>query len=286
MAKKVCSICGTQFGLLNVSNKLSDGVACEDCSKKIIDTPGKMAAYDIFSAMSAEEAKAVIASGIPIILEEAKADKKKQKLINKENAKAEKDAEKLEAKELKEKFKANGSMDCAGKFYIDKKTKQFLIPRKIGQKHQVYDFSDLENEVRSNNYRTTTETKKKGGITRGLVGGALTGGAGAIVGASTAKSRGTSYDTLSSVNFVLTFKDGRVYQFEVPAGPLGGDKAINVVDATLTSIVAENQNMVASPAEPQPSTNYDDLTKLKELVDAGVLTEEEFTAKKKQILGI
>ncbi|WP_422111024.1 SHOCT domain-containing protein [Fructobacillus tropaeoli] len=38
--------------------------------------------------------------------------------------------------------------------------------------------------------------------------------------------------------------------------------------------------------QKQNSSSVDDLTKLKELVDAGVLTEEEFTAKKKQILGI
>ena len=50
----------------------------------------------------------------------------------------------------------------------------------------------------------------------------------------------------------------------------------------------------AAPAAPAPapaaptsvSEAADDLLKLKELLDAGILTQEEFDAKKKQLLGL
>ena len=40
------------------------------------------------------------------------------------------------------------------------------------------------------------------------------------------------------------------------------------------------------PPKEQPSTGYNDLEKLKEYYDKGIITEEEFTEKKKQSLGI
>lgn len=59
---------------------------------------------------------------------------------------------------------------------------------------------------------TTTRTKTKGGVTRAVVGGALFGGVGAIVGAATAGSRGTSntthYKTRNGFLFYVFGKDG------------------------------------------------------------------------------
>ena len=42
----------------------------------------------------------------------------------------------------------------------------------------------------------------------------------------------------------------------------------------------------AAPAAPAQGDTVSELKRYKELLDAGVLTEEEFTAKKKQLLGI
>ena len=38
--------------------------------------------------------------------------------------------------------------------------------------------------------------------------------------------------------------------------------------------------------EPASQPKYENLTKLKELLDSGAITQEEFDAKKKQILGL
>ncbi|CAK1222587.1 hypothetical protein R82291_FJPPFKPJ_00289 [Fructobacillus cardui] len=198
--------------------------------------------------------------------------------INVHDYKNKKKQEKEEAKALKEEFKKNADVDCFGNLYIDRKKHQMLIPRKIGQQHHVYNFSELESATRTDRMKTNTTTKKKGDITRSLVGGALTGGAGAIVGAATAKSHGTSNEVLEKAIFVLTFSDGRVYQFEVMAGLLGGDKLINVIESNLNMIVSNNKKQIV---EENASNNMhlsyiDELKQLKELVDTGIISEEEF----------
>ena len=62
----------------------------------------------------------------------------------------------------------------------------------------------------------------------------------------------------------------------------------------LNAIVAPTAAPAAPAAAPAPapaapasvSEAADDLLKLKELLDAGILTQEEFDAKKKQLLGL
>lgn len=56
-----------------------------------------------------------------------------------------------------------------------------------------------------------------------------------------------------------------------------------VVEAALTP---EPAIAPAPSSVPQASSNLDDLKKIKELLDAGIITQEEFEAKKKQILGL
>ena len=56
-----------------------------------------------------------------------------------------------------------------------------------------------------------------------------------------------------------------------------GAPEINVGDNTATQAAAQTAAVTDTAAE---------IKKYKELLDAGILTEEEFTAKKKQLLGI
>lgn len=49
----------------------------------------------------------------------------------------------------------------------------------------------------------------------------------------------------------------------------------------------ENTITTKSESAPTPQNNaMDDLIKLKNLLDAGIITQEEFNAKKKQLLGL
>ena len=66
----------------------------------------------------------------------------------------------------------------------------------------------------------------------------------------------------------------------------------NEVHAALSDIIAKaqientNQKIDTSSATPIASSNADELKKYKELLDIGVITQEEFDAKKKQLLGL
>ena len=50
--------------------------------------------------------------------------------------------------------------------------------------------------------------------------------------------------------------------------------------------VVESVDQVSEGAAPVPADAVAEIQKYKALLDAGVLTEEEFTAKKRQLLGI
>lgn len=64
-----------------------------------------------------------------------------------------------------------------------------------------------------------TTTKRTGGISRAIIGGAIAGGVGAIVGASTAraKSNTTYYTSEEGFLFQIFLKDGNGYQYPVPS---------------------------------------------------------------------
>jgi ribosomal protein L12E/L44/L45/RPP1/RPP2 len=65
------------------------------------------------------------------------------------------------------------------------------------------------------------------------------------------------------------------------------------ISERLHSVIIQAKSMASSPTAPpsstapaQPTNIVQQLKELKELVDMGILTEEEFSAKKKQLLGI
>ena len=60
------------------------------------------------------------------------------------------------------------------------------------------------------------------------------------------------------------------------------------IHAELSKLLVERQSAGKSAPAPvsEPTSGMDDLKKLKELLDSGVITQEEFDAKKKQILGL
>lgn len=137
--------------------------------------------------------------------------------------------------------------------------------------------------------QTKGKTKKKGGITRALVGGAVAGPAGAIVGGMTAKSENNATSVTNQQvtrTIVLTRDDPFKTVLNIPYNA--------ELEVKLRNILSENLNQIEQVAEisetsqvEQPVSNVsvaDELIKLKELLDAGVLTEDEFTAQKQRLL--
>lgn len=162
-------------------------------------------------------------------------------------------------------------------------TKKNIVP-KIHDFAEIIDFELLEDGG----------SIAKGGLGRAAVGGALFGGVGAIVGAATGskKSKQTCKSlqikiTLNNLNFpveyinfinIETKKDGILYKTMFPLAQECLSTLQIVLDKTKQH--KETENSVEINSIP------DEILKYKQLLDVGAITQEEFDAKKKQLLGL
>lgn len=139
------------------------------------------------------------------------------------------------------------------------------------------------------------ESIATGGLGRALVGGALFGGVGAIVGGVTGKRK--SKDVCSSlrlkvtindminpvvyINFIeaKTKKDGFTYKTIEGAAQECLSVFQLICDKQNPPVNYEGENNIAVSAA-------DEIKKFKGLLDDGILTQEEFDAKKKELLGL
>lgn len=128
-----------------------------------------------------------------------------------------------------------------------------------------------------------TQTKTKGGVTRALVGGALAGGVGAIVGATTAKTETRS----DGVGTTITTKNPQmpIFYLSFLVGPINGWYHTK---QKLEEIIARNVaiSMQQAAAAPQAAaiSSHDELRHLHQLYQDGIITQEEFEGKKQQLL--
>lgn len=138
-------------------------------------------------------------------------------------------------------------------------------------------------------------TVAKGGVGRALVGGALFGGAGAVVGATT---RATSNLTRSMYIRITAKKVGMLkivlVSCEITRGSFIYNVAKDCAEKIITQleiIAASNKEASANLERQQNSNNSncdfsvaDEILKLKQLLDMGVLTDEEFKQQKEKLL--
>ena len=135
---------------------------------------------------------------------------------------------------------------------------------------------------------------KGGGIGGAVVGGALFGTAGAIVGGLSGKQQ----DVVTDMSFVIQLRDAEWPIDTITLHHSSEKNGIKKSSATyslcqqllqelsvvLNRIIAQNQ---AESSAPAPTGSVaDEVKKLKELLDAGILTEEEFSEVKKRLLGM
>ena len=111
------------------------------------------------------------------------------------------------------------------------------------------------------------------------------------------KKNKTIYEILSIALFLIGCIASQIADYgEVSASSIAfalEDFALIASPILLACIVMENvpqaqtTKMVKQPPKTAKSDNrIEELTKLKDLLDTGVITQEEFDAKKKQILGM
>ncbi|MDR1067340.1 MAG: SHOCT domain-containing protein [Clostridiales bacterium] len=112
-----------------------------------------------------------------------------------------------------------------------------------------------------------SQTSATSAVARGAVGVALFGPIG-IAAALSAKKKGLH-------TIALQFKDGKSSLIEV-------DK--DIYKTLVNNLFQANPAPVSDT--PQPINTADEIAKFKTLLDAGAITQDEYEAKKKQLLGL
>ncbi len=131
------------------------------------------------------------------------------------------------------------------------------------------------------------ETKKKGVVKRSIVGGVLFGPAGAIIGGATAKEK-TNVQAQTRQEIIRTL----VVTRDDPYKPVLRFSYDANLEKKLRDILAQNQakeipTVQATYIEQKndvPNLIADELIKLKQLMDQGILSQEEFDQQKEKLL--
>lgn len=245
----VCAVCGAKCGINRYKIEKFEWV-CSDCFKAAI--PGLPAPI---RTLTADEIRAII-------------EKNKMNL------------------DLPDNFHATKGVP--GWLEIDENNKRWCVysgqlHKKMGKIHKYSDivsFELLEDDA----------VIAKGGLGRAVVGGALFGGVGAIVGGVTG---GKAQTVCSSLRIKITLNDmaAPTEYITFIGGRLRKDSFSYKTLCTqaqeclsLLRLICDSQQE-AAPADTAQSP-ADEIMKFKQLLDAGVIMQEEFDAKKKQLLGL
>ena len=185
---------------------------------------------------------------------------------------------------------------------VDSKTKQFQVytEKRFSKIYEPKDLVDYEIRV-DNEIVVTSKTKSKKGVGKALVGGALFGGAGAVAGAVAGNTKSKTTETQKEIHhysFVLKVNDisKPSFIFELDSAQIAED-IVTIFDILVGNTkkfanIEEKEEKIEQKTEPvkeiQASPNVDkfeEIKKYKDLLDSGIITQEEFDAKKKELLG-
>lgn len=233
-----CPVCGGKLGLLN-REKSADGLICAGCSNFFYSKLGFRAAKQPTDALAAYW----------VTMEQRRAA-----------------------------FKETDSIYDGDALFvsIDKANRLFCFGHRGGDKgpRMIYSFDEVAG------YESDADdvmvTQSVGGIGRAVVGAAVAGPVGAIVGASTAKSetrKGRSKENVS-IRFELPLGEQVLPVQKYPGG--------------ITEFLKECTSGKEKAAQPTTAAGSvaDELLKFKQLLDLGAITEDEYAAKKSQLLGM
>ncbi|MGJ0961047.1 SHOCT domain-containing protein [Faecalicoccus pleomorphus] len=145
------------------------------------------------------------------------------------------------------------------------------------------------------------ESISSGGLGRAVAGGLLLGGAGAIVGGVTGRKKTKStcnsmYLHISTTSFLFPSLMIPYITKEVKTKSNDYTKALSKAKETMScleTVFKQNENSkepqkveIVSSTQANKEDPIEKVKKLKELLDMGIISQEEFDQKKKQILGL
>lgn len=129
-------------------------------------------------------------------------------------------------------------------------------------------------------------------IARAVVGGLVFGGAGAVVGAMTAKNN-KHKETREGLKYIYIYHRDSLkpdtIRKRVCNSIIGGDLGIIKLEDCLKRVFEfrdEQKEQKKINSYNASANGYSELIELKKLLDMGIITQEEFDAKKKMVLGL
>lgn len=164
--------------------------------------------------------------------------------------------------------------------YIDEKNQLFYVENNKIPFQIIYRFDEIVSYSKEVVGQKEV-TKTKGGFGRAVAGGLIAGPAGAIIGASTAKQETTltGGTAILTVKTVLFDGDRGFCLTSIPYGfELFLDNCIKLHNEKISKEANNSETTTISAA--------DELLKFKQLLDAGVITQEEFDAQKQKLLNL
>lgn len=283
MSELKCAICGKEIGIFERSMQLEDGWICANDLKDTGFWPyvssmvylKRQQAVKWGDSHSIADFKEITSVGAELDLKE----------LNKEMKQKSND----EYTELKDKYLAGNSVHkFQNKYFNDGLKKIFVDTTLFSKEYSVHDYSDIVSY--SPIEQGHSKQKKKHAITRTLAGGALLGGVGALAGAASSNSK--SFDIVDSLGATVQLKDGTQIEINLVIAPkdarvaTGNYSDFHSLCALLDGIINQNQTEQTSSTAPENISIADQLRELKSLVDDGIITQDDFDEKKKQLLNL
>lgn len=244
--KEICCICNQEKG----KRKIADGWSCQSCLKRtrhFIDVQiplKKMTRAMILEAM--ERAK--------------------------------------ENEKIAETF--NPTKTVGKYFQVDEEKKLWRITN-LSSDSIIYKFSDiLEYELIEDGNSIT-----KGGVGSAVAGGVLFGATGAVVGGVTGKK--TTQDIVKRLEIKITMNDMEhpteyihFLLMEQKKSSIIYRNAIGSAEQVLSllALIVKDNELSRGIQQQNTVSSADEILKYKNLLDQGIITQEEFEAKKKQLL--
>lgn len=246
--KEICCICNQEKG----KRKIADGWVCQSCLSKSlfyrdINVPRKKQTRDdILTALS-----------------EAEENEKLAKTFN--------------------------PTKTVGKYFqVDEKKKLWCIPR-ASKNDKIYKFSDiLEYELIEDGNSIT-----KGGVGSAVAGGVLFGATGAVVGGVTGKK--TTQDIVKRLEIKITMNSMEhpveyitFLLLEQKRSSINYRAAIGSAEQVLSilALIVKDNELSRGIQQQNTVSSADEILKYKNLLDQGIITQEEFEAKKQQLLDL
>ncbi|WP_297639728.1 SHOCT domain-containing protein [uncultured Clostridium sp.] len=222
----------------------------------------------------------------------------KQKAEAKQLSREKKEIEKEENRkrvellwEKEKQIKASATIKVGKYLYISDTMQEICIPATFIDSLKILKYTDiLDFELLEDG-----NTISSGGVGRAVAGGFLFGGVGAVVGAATGKHKSTG--VVNSMKIKITTKDLnepvifiKIFKGEQKKGSFmynsyqkDAHKILSMLQIIVDKVNQDSTNNNSIIQENQKS-KVDELKELKELLDSGILTQEEFNSEKAKIL--